>query len=369
MGMSEPRLTRVKRALLGGAIGVVISVATLVILEGAASDLLFVRDYRTAAPPKGFIRPHTTHDTLLGWANKPSFSSPDEYGKGIGLTTTAEGFRGTGAADTAAGARREGLVCSGDSYTMGYGVSDDHAWCAELARTGGYRTINMGQIDYGLDQIFLWYRRDGALAIAQIQVLAITNGELERMMMASNGGRFKPMLALDGNSLVAKNVPVQRQTSEALRRSVASHTKDDLRILQLVRTIPGLDSRVNDARRIDGQWALVDRVLDELLAIDKAHGSHLVLAYLPTKRDLKPSFIDARRQRLEDYSRRRGVTFVDLTPAMRALRPDSLDLAFISRVPRGSAPGVANQYSNLGNMWVAHMLATRLAAQVVADAR
>ena len=133
--MSDPLYTRVKRVLLGVAVGVAISIATIVILEGAASGLLFVRDYRAAAPPKSLLRSHTTHDTLLGWVNKPSFSSPDEYGKGIALTTTTLGFRSTAPTDTTAAPQRDGLICSGDSYTLGYGVSDDHAWCALLDAT------------------------------------------------------------------------------------------------------------------------------------------------------------------------------------------------------------------------------------------
>jgi hypothetical protein len=367
--MPEPIAVRVQRVLLGAAMGLAISIGTIVMLEGAASEWLFVRDYRAATAPRSLIRPHTTHDTLLGWVNKPSFSSPDEYGKGIALTTTAQGFRATSATDTTLATGRSGLVCSGDSYTLGYGVADDHAWCALLRGLAGLRTFNMGQIDYGLDQTFLAYRRDGARVSHQVQLLGITNGQLERLTTANNGGRFKPTLAVEGDALVAKNVPVRAQTSDALRRAVASHAKDELRIVQLMRRIPGMDGRVKDARRIDGQWPLVEKVLDELSEASKQCGARLVVAYLPTKRDLRPSYIDDRRSRLAVYLQRHGTTFVDLTPAMRSMRRDSLDLAFISRVPRGAAPGVANQYSNLGNMWVAHMLSGYFSARAVADSR
>jgi hypothetical protein len=362
-------LVRIKRVLIGVVVGAAISIGTIVLLEGAASDYLFATDYRSASASKSLIRPHTAHDTLLGWVNRPSFSSPDEYGKGIALTTTALGFRGDGSPDTAVTARK-GLVCSGDSYTLGYGVSDGHSWCGQLAhRVGGLRTYNMGQGDYGLDQTLLWYRRDGARASHQLQVVGVTNEQLERMTTESNRGRFKPALALDGNKLVTRNVPVAEQTTDALRKANASRVKDDLRLVQVIRRMPGMDSRAKDARRIDERWPLVERTLDEFAALDKRRGSQLVLAYLPTKRDIRPSYIDARRKRLADYSRQRGITFIDLTPPMRALRPDSIDLAFISRVPRGAAPGVANQYSNLGHAWVARMLAAHLGASTVADSR
>jgi hypothetical protein len=367
--MAEPLDIRVKRILLGLAIGVVITIGTLVMMEGTASDLLFVRDYRAASASKALIRPHTMNDTLLGWTNRPSFSSPDEYGKGIPLSTTPEGFRARGAGD-AVSARPTRIVCSGDSYTLGYGVSDDHTWCALLARNSAdVETFNMGEIDYGLDQDYLAYRRDGGRASPQIEVLGLTNGALERLVTANYGGRIKPTLALEGDRLVTKDVPVRAQTPDALRRAAKARTKDELRIVQLVRKIPGMDDRAKDARRIDAQWPLVEKILDELTAENKKRGSRLVVAYLPTKRDMKPSYVDARRRRLEEYCRRHGTTFVDLTPAMRALRKDSLDLAFISRVPRGAAPGVANQYSNLGNLWVARMLSSQLSARTMADSR
>ena len=368
--MAEPFAVRVKRILFGLVIGVAISLATLVLLEGTASDFLFVRDYRAAAPSKALIRPHTMNDTLLGWANRPSFSSPDEYGKGIALSTTAEGFRANRSIDSTRAGAQMRVVCSGDSYTLGYGVSDEHSWCALLARDNvGVQTFNMGQADYGLDQTYLAFRRDGARTSHNIEILGLTNGQLERLTTANNAGRFKPTLALDGDTLVARNVPVRAQTSVALRRAAAAHAKDELRVVQLMRKIPGMDARAKEARRIDEQWPLVEKVLDALDAENKRHGSRLVVAYLPTKRDIKPSYIDERRKRLADYSHRHGTDFVDLTPAMRGLRKDSLDLAFISRVPRGAAPGVATQYSNLGNLWVARMLSSYLFARAVADSR
>ena len=361
---------RVKRIMFGLVIGVAITVGTLVLMEGTASDLLFLHDYRAAAASRALIRPHTMHDTLLGWVNRPSFSSPDEYGKGIGLTTTAEGFRAHSASADTRGTAQTRVVCSGDSYTLGYGVADDRTWCALLARDNvRVETINMGQIDYGLDQTYLAYRRDGERAGCQIEVLGLTNAQLERLTTANNGGRFKPTLALDGDTLVTKDVPVRPQTSESLRSAARARTMDELRVVQLVRKIPGMDGRARESKRIDEQWPLVEKVLDALDAEDKRHGSRLVVAYLPTKRDLKPSYIDARRSRLAEYSHRHGTEFVDLTPAMRALRKDSLDLAFISRVPHGAAPGVANQYSNLGNMWVAHMLSSHLFARTVVASR
>ncbi|MEO8562550.1 MAG: hypothetical protein ABI601_10775 [bacterium] len=353
-----------KRAAIGLLLGVVIIVATLCLLEGGASALLFVRDYRSASAPRGVIRPHTTHDTLLGWVNRPGFASPDEYGKGIGLSTTALGFRGTGAADSVGAPRAEGVVCSGDSYTLGYGVSDERTWCAMLASVlPTLRTYNMGQADYGLDQSALWYERDGHRVAHRVQLFGITNAQLERMTTSSNAGRFKPMLSLEGGRIVAHDVPVPEQTIDALRDATRGRAKYHLRSVEAFMQLTGVDGRAEAAKRIDAQWPLVEKVLDDLAAANAANGSRLVLAYLPVKRDLRPKSPEERRKKLAAYAQRRGITLIDLTSPMRAMRPDSLDLSFISRVPRGAAPGITDQYSNLGNAWVARALAARLPAE------
>jgi hypothetical protein len=351
-----------KRSLMGLVVGLAITIATLCVMEGGASALLFVRDYAAARAPKGAIRPHTVHDTLLGWVNKPGFSSPNEYGKGIGLTTSSLGFRGDGSDRAPADSASEGLICSGDAFTLGYGVSDEHAWCALLPQMLHVRTYNMGQANYGLDQTALWYERDGRRVTHRMQVLGLTNAQLERMGTTNSAGRFKPMLSLDGSKVVARGVPVPEQTGDAMRAAVRERMKYDLRVVQALIQLTGRDPRVKAARRVDDQWSLVERVLDDLAAANASHGSRLVLAYLPTKRDLRPGSPEERRQKLASYARRRGIPFVDLTSAMRAMRADSLDLSFISRVPAGAAPGVADQYSNLGNAWVARTLASTVLA-------
>jgi hypothetical protein len=168
------------------------------------------------------------------------------------------------------------------------------------------------------------------------------------------------MLSLEGGKVVTHGVPVPEQTTDALRKASRERVKYGLRGVQAFIQLTGVDGRARAAKRIDEQWALVEKVLDDLSAANASHGSRLVLAYLPARRDLRPSSVDERRQKLASYAQRRGIAFIDLTPAMRAMRPDSLDLSFISREPRGAAPGVTNQYSDLGHAWIARALAGRL---------
>jgi len=106
-------------------------------------------------------RLHTRYDAELGWISIPNVSLPDLYGPGIGLTTNADGFRGPlPVEDRDPGTSR--VICSGDSFTLGYGVGDLDTWCHQLAALDpGLRTVNMGQGGYGVDQAYLWYKRDG----------------------------------------------------------------------------------------------------------------------------------------------------------------------------------------------------------------
>lgn len=335
-------------------------VVALILIEGSTSLLMFARDYRNAQAPRGNSRPHTAYDTLLGWVNRPDFSSPDEYGKGIGLTTNNLGFRGSSVVNAGDSATRR-LACSGDSFTLGYGVADEKAWCHLLqGYYPGLQTLNMGQGAYGLDQAFLWYRRDGVRVPHQVQIFSMTYVEMERSITPSFMGRFKPMLVLDNGKLQTSNVPVPAQTDDALRRAYAGRLINNLRVMQFLRRFSAFDGTTNVASAVMGVWPTFEATFNELDSLNKAHGSELVLVYLPTPYDVNPGPLDERRAKLAAYAESHKVRFWDLTPALRALRKDSVDLAFITKVPPGAAPGVGGHYTNVGNAWAARELATRL---------
>ena len=360
--MSEPTRTgRAGRALREVALWTAISLGTLLFLEGAASALMLVRDRRNLSVPERLVRPRTVPDTLLGWRNEPGYAKADEYGKDLPLHTTADGMRVTPPGDSTA---RAGIVCSGDSFTFGPGVADDRTWCALLAAAvPGARTFNMGQELYGLDQSHLWYRRDGVRQPHQVQILALTNPSLERATSPDDAGWFEPRLALEGNRLVTRDVPVPAQTRDALARAAFGRSVDQLRIVEAAHRLPSLDPAQRRAARVDAQRPLIEAVLRELAALHRTRGTRLVVAYLPTSQDVRSDRLDARRRWLAETAQRQGIPFVDLTPTFRALRRDSLDLAFISRTSPVVVPRAAGQYSALGHVLVARALAPALAGR------
>ena len=85
----------VRRMLVTALVITGLTVLAVLALEGVASLVKLVLDVSVARAPRDNERPHTVHDTLLGWVNRAGSANPDEYGKGIGLTTDPQGFRGT----------------------------------------------------------------------------------------------------------------------------------------------------------------------------------------------------------------------------------------------------------------------------------
>ncbi len=305
-------------------------------------------------------RRHTEYDPELGWVSRRSVRIDDLYGPGKFLRTNARGYRGAleTASTVPAGKRR--VVCSGDSFTLGYGVDDDHTWCARLAvLRPGLETVNLGQGGYGIDQAYLWYRREAPALDHQLHLFAFISEDFLRMESDTFLGYGKPVLALGpGGELETRNVPVPR---------------DELRAQWLVDEFPGLAQLATFtlltrlARQLaparppprSDTLALALRVFEELRALAVAHGSALVLVQLPQPEDLRPGASDAARGILAVELAKRGIAYVDLVPAFRALSPADRAALFIAAgaLPFDRAEG---HYTEAGNERVARLLLAAL---------
>jgi hypothetical protein len=309
-----------------------------------------------AALRLGAERLHTGYDPELGWVSTPGLALPNLYRPGVGLHTNAQGFRGR--RDTEASAQGRRIVCSGDSFTLGFGVGDEETWCHLLSTyEGGVETVNMGQGGYGADQAYLWYRRDGTRLQHQLLVFAFIAEDLERMGADSFFGFGKPYLALQGGRLVTRNVPVPRGPyrvpwlTAVLPRIYQLHTLALLRGLYL-RLAPPPSS----AARREVQPELVYAMFEDLRELSRAKGSALALVYLPTLADCLGTVGDPWRLGLGQELARRGFTFFDLTPEFRSLPPAAVDRLFLP------GPGLGRHYSADGHRLVATLLHERLRA-------
>jgi hypothetical protein len=344
-----------RRVIVGAAIVVTATVASLLVLEGAASLSLVALDVLTTRAPG--LRPSTRADSVLAWVGKPNYKGANAFGRGIDVATDSIGRRVTPGAGPSAT-----LACSGDSYVFGLGVDDAHPWCALLQQSfAGLSASNLGQLDYGADQSFLLYERDTTIGAPRVHLFALTASSLERAAASQALGRDKPYLAVNGGKLAVANGPVARQSSASLRLAAMGRTFDELQLIRLLRQHPRFSRTQATRDQVEQRWPVVARMLGDLAALDQRRGTALVLVYLPTSRDRRKSGLDAWRDTIAADASRLHVPFVDLTPDLRALRPDSADIAFITTPSGGGGPFVG-QYSDVGHAWVARTLTAKLSA-------
>jgi hypothetical protein len=333
---------------------VVLTAFGLVFIEGLCSTGMFLvelfRPERSSETGGSVVQ----YDPDLGWSSARSAFLPDMFGPGISVRTNAQGFRSNRERippSPPPGKLR--VICSGDSFTFGYGVDNEHTWCSLLgAMEERFETVNMGQIGYGLDQSYLWYKRDGAPLEHQLHVVAFITADFERMGTDNFLGYGKPVLKLRDGALVAENVPVPRGRY-AIPWWVAQKLKklDELRSVQLLKSVflRPAPRRGPDAE--SGQiLELALRVIEDLDRLNRAKNSTLVLAYLPTNIDGGSEKSAFWRESIGKEAARRGWIFFDLVQDFRKgghQRDKSLFR------PEG-------HYTNQGNELVAKLLCERL---------
>jgi hypothetical protein len=349
-------------------------VAGLALLEGVASlvitaGLLFGSSGHLAQER------YARYDPELGWVSRPNVAIPDMYGPGADLHTTARGFRGRLDPSPTIAPGKLRLVCSGDSFTFGYGVGDDAAWCALLAKLDPrLESVNMGQGGYGVDQAFLWYRRDGAALTPAIHLFAFIDGDFERMRSPRFLDYGKPTLALREGALIVEHVPAWRRPfwiptvrlQEVVKRTKAYELVERLR--RRSRGAATASSPVDPAeRRTVADVAVA--VFDALRTIAEQHDGVSILVYLPTLADCRlpvnaPTGLDWWKT-IASRLDRETLRVIDLSASCRGLPAAEQDGLFI---PEGAVPyyGAVGHYSVKGNLWVANALLQRL-RPVVAD--
>jgi hypothetical protein len=90
----------------------------------------------------------------------PNFFAANYYAPGAYLRTNSRGFRSDKETPDHVPAGKLRVICSGDSMTFGDGVSNDQVWCEQLASLDNrLETVNMGEVAYGTDQMYLKYKR------------------------------------------------------------------------------------------------------------------------------------------------------------------------------------------------------------------
>jgi hypothetical protein len=355
----------VKRVAALIAVGLGGTLAALALLEGAASLLITVGLF--FGPSSRFAQErYARYDPDLGWVALPNVAIPDMFGTGVALHTNAQGFRGRDDTRLEPAPGRVRVMCSGDSFTFGFGVADDETWCALLPTLDRrLDSVNLGQGGYGVDQAFLRYRRDGARFAPALHLFAFIDGDFERM----RSNRFldfgKPTLALRNGALVVENVPAPRtpffvpsaRTIEIVRRTKTFELYD--RLVQRLAGAPPIPAEAGLTPRpeiVDVSLAL----FDELRALATSTHGRLVLVHLPIAADCRNASAGfAWWTTLLPRLRERGFELVDLGENCRGLASTDLDPLFI-REEDSRYFGGAGHYTVAGNRFFANALYAKL---------
>jgi hypothetical protein len=334
---------------------VVISAGWVFIIEGLASALVVGR---TAWQVTGAFdeRVHTTYDSEIGWVGIPNLTRPGIYGPGVHLSIDARGFRAAPPAPRAGPRLR--VVCSGDSFTFGVGVGDGDTWCHQLAALeSGIETTNMGQIGYGVDQAYLWYRREAARVPHDVQVLAFVAADFDRMRYPTFMSYGKPTLAVEDGELVVRNVPVPyRSTAVAKlqRLGWALTTSRTAQVLRYLLRRPSATPVQPSPQGVDDLRPVVAGLVDALAALHAKHGTTLVLAFLPMRSDHGDDRSAGWRRAMREIAGSR-VPFVDLVEELRAVPLEEAEAYFIA--PGASEHGLAEgHYTARGHRFVARAI-------------
>ena len=340
------------KALKLVALNVIAFVLIFALLEGLAS-LAFtaVRLRRATGVAEQF---HSTHDPTIGWVNLPNVSLPDLYGPGISLRTNAQAFRNDRDTPREVPAGTTRIMCSGDSFTLGYGVSNHETWCHRLSTLApGLETVNLGQGGYGLDQAYLWYKRAGAAVDHQVHLMAFITGDFDRMQFDNFVGYAKPLLGLRGDSLAVLNLPVPNASPIGRWWLAKGYVIQNLDIVRLASKLrrespPSVDS--TEAKNATTR-KVAARIFEDLARVNRSKNSRLVLVLLPGANDYRvdnppPSW----RSFVTEEAARQGIQLIDLFDDIRRLPPTEVDALFLQD----------GHYSVKGNDFVARAVYSEL---------
>jgi len=277
------------------AIGAVATFVTLVFMEGLASLVLSVRDRRRVLWAAG--RKRSTYDPDLGWVNTPNTHIPDLYGPGGAVRINSQGFRNSYDFDPVVAEGRLRVICSGDSFTFGEGVANDKTWCQLLADLDPrLEPVNLGQTGYGIDQAYLWYKRDGLRLSHQFHLLEFITDDFYRMQTAVFAGYAKPVLDIVHGRLAVTNVPVPRRSyyltwlERHLKNLSRFRTVEFCsRTFLKVRASTAEDSVEARQARNTKTREVLRKIFEDLKNLRDERSIQPVLVYLPTLHELMGS--------------------------------------------------------------------------------
>jgi len=336
-------------------------VLILLILEGLSSALLLPMEYsdwasgkksRVVAEDK-----HVQYDADLGWSHIPGTKIKNMYGEGRDLTINARGFRDhREIVDLKEDEYR--LIFLGDSFTLGFGVGDQHTIGMQLEGLGrGVRTLNLGQGGYGIDQAFLWYKRDASDIETDWVIFQFIGPDFLRTAQDRFvSGYHKPLFVVEDGALTLTNVPVPERLkpgSELIHPGAkARYFRSKIALTRLLDRMLG--------RQAGEQSALKDQyargveisclIFKEMQKISAAQNKKVLFVYIPTLWDFERRNSEIGQmcaEAVDGFCRKNNLPFYNLLPEVAALAEDERIALYL---------GAENHLGEAGTRYVAEKL-------------
>lgn len=306
---------------------------------------------------------HTHYDPLLGWINTPNVVIPNMYGPNKRLTINAYGFRATPVNPNTRAIR---TICSGDSFTLGYGVDDRSNWCSLLS-VDNLQTINMGQGGYGIDQSYLWYLRDAAKLPHTFHIIAVIPGDFDRTTSNTFLGYGKPFFQMKGNVLTNVNYPVPKPQQWLRFISTKQNAISQLNIVQTASHIKNIMLKymhLNTNSNADDAKAdiIISAIFDNMIRITKERGAIPIIVLLPTRfagddfRDHMEQY-NKKEELLSRISTENNINFIDIEKSLFSVDKATYETFFIP-TEQGRYFGEVGHLTEAGNAYVAEKISS-----------
>ncbi len=271
---------------------------------------------------------HTEYDPLLGWINKQNLSLLNLYGPGKNLTTNSHRFRIT---PTHTSNPAFTTICSGDSFTFGYGVDDYKNWCSLLS-SNSLQPYNMAQGGYGIDQNYLWYLRDAETISHTFHIMAFILDDFDRVSLRTFRGYGKPFFKLKNNVLANTNNPVPPPNKWLTVLALNPNALEYLNIyltgrhaLSVIMQYLHLHTETG-ATNQDSE-NVIAAILNDLVGVTRKRGAFPIIVLLPTQYDPGEKEIylekyDKRKKMLNQLAANDNLIFIDIGESMLKADPD-----------------------------------------------
>jgi hypothetical protein len=305
-------------------------------------------------------------DADIGWVNIPNFNQRDLYGPGGHTRMNSRGFRNAEELDAKVPEGKLRILCSGDSFTFGYGVDNDHANCNLLAgEDARLQTVNMGVPGYGIDQMYLLYKRDGLKLDHDIHVISVIREDFKRMSDSKFLNANKPFIRQKDGALVVGGVPVQKAGYSMTGLTGTISAFESSRVATVYRTFFPQKTNTVVYRNFGPLMDTAIAIFGDLGRIAEQRKATFVVVYLPMADDMEDAPLN--QSLLAAELAKKNLPFFDLTPDFKALPFPERTALFIPKSAKNEQ-FAAGHYSAAGNLFVAKALWKRISAlPAVAD--